>query len=276
MLWKYKDLMMYHETIGSGIPVFMLHGYSVDHHIMSGCMEPIFTDSQCDGYQRIYPDLPGMGRTQAVSWIENADILLDVLLRYIHDTVGDTPFVLVSESYGSYLARGIMRAIPTQVLASLFICPVILPEFSRRTLPEFHISEKTDIGQFSAHKDFDGFSGSMVVQTPHTWKRYQADVLTGINLADTEYLKVFQQKGYAFSFAVDDIETSYSFPVIFFTGRQDDCVGFQDAWNILKNYKNASFLALNNAGHNLQIDQEGMFDFIAAQWLCEVRKLAKA
>jgi pimeloyl-ACP methyl ester carboxylesterase len=46
---------------GSGTPVLGLHGVDVDHREMAGSLEPLFADRP--GYRRIYPDLPGMGRT---------------------------------------------------------------------------------------------------------------------------------------------------------------------------------------------------------------------
>jgi pimeloyl-ACP methyl ester carboxylesterase len=47
---------------GSGTPVLGLHGVDVDHREMAGSLEPLFADRPGD--RRIYPDLPGMGRTR--------------------------------------------------------------------------------------------------------------------------------------------------------------------------------------------------------------------
>ena len=66
MYWCYEDLQMYYETVGEGVPVLMLHGYYVDHHIMTGCLEPVLEQAECAGYKRIYLDLPGMGKTKSV------------------------------------------------------------------------------------------------------------------------------------------------------------------------------------------------------------------
>ncbi len=38
---KIKDISINYEIIGNGKPIIMLHGYSVDHRLMRGCMEPI-------------------------------------------------------------------------------------------------------------------------------------------------------------------------------------------------------------------------------------------
>ena len=58
-----KNLSIHYETFGEGMPLLLLHGYTVDYRLMTGCMEPIFQN--VGGYQRIYMDLPGMGMTKA-------------------------------------------------------------------------------------------------------------------------------------------------------------------------------------------------------------------
>lgn len=39
-------------------------------------MEPVFKNR--DGYERIYIDLPGMGKTKSENWIINSDVMLDI------------------------------------------------------------------------------------------------------------------------------------------------------------------------------------------------------
>lgn len=65
---------IYYEVIGEGIPIIMLHGFSPDHRLMKGCMEPIFKER--DGWSRIYMDLPGMGKTKNYENISNSDDML--------------------------------------------------------------------------------------------------------------------------------------------------------------------------------------------------------
>ncbi len=56
-----QGIPVYYETYGSGLPIMLLHGYTPDHRVTKGCMEPLF--AQRPGWQRIYLDLPGMGQT---------------------------------------------------------------------------------------------------------------------------------------------------------------------------------------------------------------------
>ncbi len=56
-----RSIPMYYEEFGTGIPIVMLHGWPADHRHMLADMEPVF--EHVTGWRRIYPDLPGMGRT---------------------------------------------------------------------------------------------------------------------------------------------------------------------------------------------------------------------
>ena len=65
------DLAINYETYGSGRPVVMLPGRPSDHGVMARFMEPVFT--QRKGWLRIYPDLPGTGRTPALERLATHD-----------------------------------------------------------------------------------------------------------------------------------------------------------------------------------------------------------
>lgn len=59
-------------------------------------------------------------------------------------------------------------------------------------------------------------------------------------------------------------------PTLMLTGRQYSAVGYSDLWRIIGNYPWASFVVLDKAGHNLQIDQEGLFNNLITEWLNRV------
>lgn len=62
---------------GEGVPVLALHGWTVDHRLMLGCLEPLFAGRS--GYRRLYPDLPGMGKSPAPPSVASSD---DMLARH--------------------------------------------------------------------------------------------------------------------------------------------------------------------------------------------------
>jgi len=198
---------MYYETYGSGIPVLALHGFGLDHRVMTGCLEPVFTGRP--GYQRIYPDLPGMGRTPPAAGDRpaNADEMLDLLLAFVDRTIRG-PFLLAGNSYGGYLARGLVRRRPEQVAGLLLICPVVFPKKARRTVPAHRVLyQDRELLSTLTEKEAADFQQYAVVQSRYTWERMKSDVLSGQALADEAFLSRYGERGYGFSFDVDALRS---------------------------------------------------------------------
>ncbi len=61
MLADVNGIPVHYAQHGSGMPVLALHGAGVDHREIMAALEPLFANRP--GYRRLYPDLPGMGRT---------------------------------------------------------------------------------------------------------------------------------------------------------------------------------------------------------------------
>lgn len=66
--------MLHHVTHGSGKPLIILHGVTLDHRYMMEAIEPVFDGM--DGWQRIYPDMPGHGQSPAQPDITSQDDVL--------------------------------------------------------------------------------------------------------------------------------------------------------------------------------------------------------
>ena len=137
MEFEINNLKIYYEIYGKGLPIIMIHGFGPDHRILKGCMEQIFKKKA--GYMRIYFDLPGMGRTKGVNWIQNADDMLKLILEFIQNIIPEQKFLIVGESYGAYLARGLIEKKGHEIYGASFICPGIIMDRSKRILPEFHV-----------------------------------------------------------------------------------------------------------------------------------------
>lgn len=74
-------LTMSYEEVGTGRPLLLLHGWPLDHRHIAHDMEPLFAERI--GWRRLYPDLPGMGKTRAADWITQQDGMLDLVLAFI-------------------------------------------------------------------------------------------------------------------------------------------------------------------------------------------------
>jgi pimeloyl-ACP methyl ester carboxylesterase len=266
-------IRFYYEVVGSGKPVIMLHGYSLDHHVMRGCMEPVFRHRH--GYKRIYFDLPGHGRTHASDRLENSDQMLELVSDFIRKTAGDGEFLVAGESYGGYLARGLIYHMPGRVDGALLICPVIVPEHSKRELPPQTAMVK-DEELIASLKPIEreNFELMATVQDRKTWKRFDREMMTGKWRENPVFGERFQKHGYPFSFDVDRMPP-FSRPFLLFAGRQDAPVGCLDHLNIVRNFPRGTFAILDRAGHSLPIEQEKVFNSLVGEWLDRVEEITR-
>lgn len=258
-----NDLEINYDVIGEGKPVVMIHGFTPDSRLMKGCMEPIFTKR--DGYKRIYLDLPGMGETKGSKTINSTDDMLNIVIEFIDTLIPDQSFLLVGESYGGYLSRGVVAKRKETVDGVAFICPMIVPEMEKRSLPEHVVvvEDEEFMNQLTEEEKTD-FRSNNVVLDRNTWVRYINEVISGCSIADQQFLSKIK-KSYGFTFDVDTI--TFESPSIFLLGLQDSTVGYKDAFKILDNFPRATFAVLDKAGHNLQIEQAVLFNTLINEWL---------
>ena len=101
MQCRINEVSIHYVEHGTGVPLIALHGAGVDHREIEAAIEAIIPD---DGYRRIYPDLPGMGRTTGTDALTGNDDVVALLADFI-DHLLDQPFLLLGHSYGAYLAR---------------------------------------------------------------------------------------------------------------------------------------------------------------------------
>lgn len=253
---------------GTGVPVLALHGWTPDHRLMLGCLEPVFAGRP--GYRRLYPDLPGMGASFAPPSINGSDDLLAAVEGFIEREIGAEPFLLVGESYGGYLARALARRRAEQVLGLALICPVgTALEHAERDVPAMAVLRPDpEVVAGLDPRVAKGYVEMAVVQSAETARRYVEEVLSGLDVAD----EVAMARIRAHWQLSEDPEgsTPYTRPTLILTGRQDDSVGYLDQFALLPHYPRASFAVLDVAGHNLQIEQPRLFDALVLEWLDRV------
>src|SRR3954468_4509601 len=107
------DVVVHYVEHGTGRPVLILHGAGVDHREAEACFEPALDGVA--GLRRVYPDLPGMGRTVAPQTMRSADDVLDTLLHFADEITGGTPYLLIGHSAGGYYAQAMAARRPAQV-----------------------------------------------------------------------------------------------------------------------------------------------------------------
>lgn len=251
-----------------GTPLLAIHGWGVDRRLMTGCLEPVLADD--DAWLRIYPDLAGMGATPGDPRIDGSDAMLELVSAVADAVCPGEPFAVVGESYGGYLARGLARQRPDQVLGLLLLCPSMAPGTPADA--DLLVLER-DEGLLASLDDADraAFTDVTVRQTRPVWDSFAADVLPGIRAADQAYLSQVLAADPLLRFDPDDADNAdgptFGRPVLVVVGRQDSYVGYRRQWELLARYPRASFAVLDRAGHNLQAEQPEVFAALLREWL---------
>ena len=269
MIFEYKGAAFYYEMIGEGTPILMLHGLGADSALMKGCMEPVLEKSQ---YQRIYFDLPGMGKSDADFTHCSADGILEVLTAFIKAIIPGN-FLAAGQSYGGYLARGVLSAFPERTAGLFLLCPVVIPVREKRSLPRPDSQRKKIDPAFfqTLTQDEQDNLQNLIRINQASYRRFQAEMLSSQPKANEKFILQLLQN-YSFSFNLEERIGLYQKPVSFVTGRQDITTGYQDVWALLDNYPRAGFFAIDMAGHGLQIDQPDLFSALVREWLERVEE----
>lgn len=266
---KARQAEIYYEEVGDGTPILFIHGFTPDHRLMSGCMEPIFTSR--DGWKRIYVDLPGMGLTRNYKEISNTDDMLETLIDFIEVVLPNQEYIVVGESYGGYLASGLIEKQKDRILGAAFICPVIIPRQGNRDVEKHTILRRDEafIKKLSKEELMD-FSSNQVILDEYNWLRYNNEILAGCKIADEQFLEKIKNN---YELTIKVHQTIFSRPSLFLLGRHDSSVGYRDALNIMEYYPRGTFSILDNAGHNLQIEQSTLFNSLINEWLDRTEEL---
>jgi len=266
MICEIQGIPIYYEQYGEGKPVLCIHGYSVDHRLMTGCLEPVFT--HLEGYRRIYLDLPGMGKTPSATWIHNADNMLEVLGEFIDTVIPDENLLVAGESYGGRLTLGLIHTMKDRIDGVLLICS---NQPSSENLPVRQILWKSeDLKSKENDPDIEGFMELAVLATPEIFDKYKNDIVPGIKVADQEFLSNHYTGSYNPDLESKLKTTCFDKPTCILAGRQDHWVGYTGAYELLERFPRATFAVLDCAGHNLQTENEPLFTQLIKDWIWRI------
>ncbi|MFC7619882.1 alpha/beta fold hydrolase [Microlunatus sp. GCM10028923] len=261
-----EGVRVHHVITGPDDPaaptVVLVHGFTVDHRVLSGPFEPVFEERP--EWRRIYLDLPGHGRTAAPEVASSDDVFR--VLRAAVEALVPGRYAVVGQSYGGYLARGLAVAHADRLDGLAIIVPVILPRHEERDLPPRQVLVR-DPGlaeRLGADLDTEDL---LVVQTEQSWRAFQTYVQPGLDLADPEVTARIAA-GYQGSFPVEVAD--FPHPCLIMAGRQDHITGYRDALTILERYPRATFAVLDQAGHGLDAEQPALARALFGDWLDRV------
>lgn len=242
---------------GTGRPVLVLHGAGVDHREAEACFELVL--GGVAGLRRIYPDLPGMGRTFAPETLRSADDVLDTLLSFTGEVIGESAHLLIGHSAGAYYAQAMAASRPAHVAGLALICP-LLPGL--RDVPEHRVAAGSgEIGD-------DVFRSYFVIQTPEMLERYERYVAPAVALADQ---KALGRIGERWTLTAGH-GPAYPGPVVVVAGRLDSRVGYAAATDLIDRYPRASLAVVDDAGHALPHEQPDLLRALLGEWLARVER----
>ncbi|MGD0550489.1 MAG: alpha/beta hydrolase [Candidatus Bathyarchaeia archaeon] len=266
-------ITVHYEVRGEGRAFLALHGWPLDHRAVAGAFEPIFEKRQ--HWRRIYPDLPGMGKTEGPEWLVTQDQVLSVLTDFIGRVIPNGQFAVAGLSYGGLLAQGLVHRLADRMDGLLLLVPSMGPE-ETRDLPSHCVLHREPIDfEGVADQNISGFKNLAVVQTQEHLEAWKRDIIPGVKVADDKFLGRLR-KNYAFSFDIAALPKPFTKPSLFLHGRQDNICGYRDAWKVLESYPRASYVVLDRAGHSLQMEQPKLFEALTGEWLDRVEEAAHA
>jgi len=261
---------IFYETRGEGIPLLILHGFPLDHTVALSAYEPVFAER--DGFQRFYPDMPGMGMSPASDMVQNSDDMLRIMTEFMGEVAPDQTFLVAGFSYGGYIAQGMVVQNPDLIDGLMLMAPVVNPDDADRDVPEpMAIVVDPEAVEMVPESVRGTVLGSTAVQTKPVIQRILTELGGAMSRGDAEFLATFRQtENYQLSFDVH--EASYDKPTLILTARQDSIVGYAGAFTVARQYPRATYAALDRAGHGLYMEQDALFMLLTHEWLDRVEE----
>ena len=256
--------MLHHVVIGSGRPVLLVHGAALDHRHMVETFEPIF--EEVEGWQRIYIDMPGHGKSAGRETINSQLDLLNAVMDFATTTFPGHSFALIGESRGSYIARGFAYLRPDLVDGLLLVTPGGSPTAPPGRIPKHQtlLPDPALLSEFG-ESERDG-PEILVVHRRDIFEKRGRAILPAIPLHDPEQAaRVW--KAFDFPFDLLAADAVFDKPTLIVSGRQDSWSGYADAVDCLPVYPRATFALLDTAGHALVWERPELFKSLVRDWI---------
>lgn len=263
-----EGIPIHYEDTGVGIPLVGIHGWATDHQYISSILEPVF-DSRT-GWRRIYPDLPGRGRTRGTEDIHSSADILRLLLGFIGAVVGEERFAVAGLSYGGLLARGVVSRMPENITGLLLIVPSLGAAQPPARLPRRVVLKRDETAfQAATPEERAIFENAVVIQDLESLNRLRTRFFPSTDRTDRAFLDRISA-GDGSGFRIDD-HRGFEGPTLFLLGRQDHVVGYRSTLDLDSHFPAATFAVIDRAGHLLAgVEQVEISRNLISEWVDRV------
>jgi pimeloyl-ACP methyl ester carboxylesterase/putative sterol carrier protein len=264
---KVRDITMTYDEVGTGTPLLVLDGWGYSGHLTMIGSEPVYEART--GWRRLYPELPGHGKTPMPSWVQSPDDMLDALLEFLEAIAPSEQFAVTGASWGAYLALGLLHRRPNQLVGLMLDIPGLHRQGGDTPTKQVIRRDPEFAAALQPGEEWMGHI--LVVQT-----RPMVDTLRALMAYWTPLDPAFAPalQGKSFSFDAHVLVEPFTAPTLFVTGRQDHLAGYKDAWSILDSFPRGTFAVLDRAGHLLDLEQPVLQKALINEWLDRVEEYA--
>jgi pimeloyl-ACP methyl ester carboxylesterase len=258
-----------HER-GSGRPLLMVHGWSADHAYMVADLDPIVGGH--NDWRRIYFDLPGHGSTPAPGWLGDQEQMLRIVTGIADAVIGAEPFAVAGNSYGGYLALGLVRTLPERLRGAALFVPDLPSAENTRDTPEA-VTIQSDLSLFhDLAEDEQWIPAGLVVHEQRMLDEIRAHDMPGYLACDRTFLERLNAQ-YVHTGAAGRPGNPFTPPSLVVTGRQDATVGWRRQQELMPEFPRATFATLDLAGHHIgRIERPALFAALISDWLDRVER----
>jgi pimeloyl-ACP methyl ester carboxylesterase len=247
-----ENINFYYEVYGEGAPILFFNSFGSDLSLLRSSFEPIF-HKDSGPWKRIYVDHPGVGNTKVEGKISTKEIL-GSMKQLTDRLVGEEEFLLVGASFGGYISRFLLNEFNDQVKGLFLLYPLIKEN-----------PEDADIEHEVRSKQ-----NTVYIADEKKVMHIQSAVTNSMKKTDFQLLESLMKEAQELE-REETLQTSYyNKPVCILTGRQDETVGYKDAFHLIDYFPKATYCVLDNAGHQLQLEQNQLFTIFVKDWLSRV------
>jgi pimeloyl-ACP methyl ester carboxylesterase len=258
------------HRVGRGRPLVIVHGWSADHRYMRADLEPVF-DADTP-WSRIYFDLPGHGATPAPDWLERQSQMLAIVAAVADAAADGEPYAVAGNSYGGYLALGLVRTQPERLLGAALLVPDLPDERNERDVPApVTVHENRSLFGDLA-EDEEWIPAGLVVHEQRMLDEIRQWDMPGYRACDRTFLERLNAH-YVHEGAAGTPGASFSQPSLVLTGAQDATVGWRAQQSLMPEFPRGTFARLDLGGHHIgRIERPQLFYALVRDWLERIER----